>query len=85
MCCLLLLLLLNSKQYKILKMSGFWDDISIPDEQSSSQYSTGGAGEQQEQDWPDERSEVSGFSQAYSQLNDESTAPDDFDVRVGDA
>jgi hypothetical protein len=51
-------------------MSGFWDDISTG-EQSSSQYA--------EQDWPDERSEVSGFSHAF---NDESTAPDDFDVSV---
>mmetsp|Transcript_29618 Transcript_29618/g.54803 ORF Transcript_29618/g.54803 Transcript_29618/m.54803 type:complete len:499 (+) Transcript_29618:57-1553(+) len=52
-------------------MSGFWDDISTG-EQSSSQYDIG----DQQQDWPDERSEISGFSQAY---NDESTVPDDFD------
>lgn len=55
------------------QMSGFWDDIST-DEQSSSQYDLGGD-RQQKVDWPDDRSEVSGFSQ----LNDESTA-DDFDV-----
>lgn len=62
-------------------MSGFWDDIST-DEQSSSQYDLGGD-RQHQQDWPDDRSEVSGFSQAFSQLNDESTAPDDeFDVSI---
>ena len=59
-------------------MSGFWDDIST-DEHSSSQFDLSGG--QEQDNWRDDHSEVSGLSHVFSQLNEDNTVSDDLDVR----